>query len=188
MRWAGQAGHPAARPVFRRADELDQVRPRRPHRRGGLSGDHARPSRPWAERQAARSRKIIRTGSSLATCASWSRISAWRISTSAGFRSARGQRSKRWARACGRVARCSAARGSKGLRNWKRRKEFFRRGHRHVRRVQRGDPHWLSIQFMKSQKVDRVAAATTARKLRGRVHGLAPGLHHADAGRVRQRG
>ena len=23
--------------------------------------------------------------------------------------------------------------------------------------VQRGDPHWLSIQFMKSQKVDRVA-------------------------------
>jgi pimeloyl-ACP methyl ester carboxylesterase len=26
-------------------------------------------------------------------------------------------------------------------------------------RVQRGDPHWLSIQFMKSQGVDRVAAA-----------------------------
>ena len=25
--------------------------------------------------------------------------------------------------------------------------------------VQRGDPHWLSIQFMKSQKVDRIAAA-----------------------------
>ena len=25
--------------------------------------------------------------------------------------------------------------------------------------VQRGDPHWLSIQFMKSQKVDRVASA-----------------------------
>ena len=25
--------------------------------------------------------------------------------------------------------------------------------------VERGDPHWLSIQFMKSQKVDRVAAA-----------------------------
>ena len=25
--------------------------------------------------------------------------------------------------------------------------------------VQRGDPHWLSIQFMKSQGVDRVAAA-----------------------------
>ena len=23
----------------------------------------------------------------------------------------------------------------------------------------RGDPHWLSIQFMKSQKIDRVAAA-----------------------------
>ena len=26
-------------------------------------------------------------------------------------------------------------------------------------RVQRGDPHWLSIQFMKSQRIDRVAAA-----------------------------
>ena len=26
-------------------------------------------------------------------------------------------------------------------------------------KVQRGDPHWLSIQFMKSQGVDRVAAA-----------------------------
>jgi len=26
-------------------------------------------------------------------------------------------------------------------------------------KVQRGDPHWLSIQFMKSQRVDRVAAA-----------------------------
>ena len=26
-------------------------------------------------------------------------------------------------------------------------------------RVPRGDPHWLSIQFMKSQKIDRVAAA-----------------------------
>jgi pimeloyl-ACP methyl ester carboxylesterase len=25
--------------------------------------------------------------------------------------------------------------------------------------VKRGDPHWLSIQFMKSQKVDRVAAS-----------------------------
>jgi pimeloyl-ACP methyl ester carboxylesterase len=25
--------------------------------------------------------------------------------------------------------------------------------------VQRGDPHWLSVQFMKSQKIDRVAAA-----------------------------
>ncbi len=25
--------------------------------------------------------------------------------------------------------------------------------------VSRGDPHWLSIQFMKSQRVDRVAAA-----------------------------
>ena len=38
--------------------------------------------------------------------------------------------------------------------------------------VQRGDPHWLSIQFMKSQKIDRVAAGFP-RKLRGHLHGLA---------------
>jgi len=25
--------------------------------------------------------------------------------------------------------------------------------------IQRGDPHWLAIQFMKSQRVDRIAAA-----------------------------
>ena len=27
-----------------------------------------------------------------------------------------------------------------------------------INHVQRGDPHWLAIQFMKSQHVDRVAA------------------------------
>ena len=49
--------------------------------------------------------------------------------------------------------------GLEGLRNWKRRKEFFVEAIAMFDRVQRGDPHWLSIQFMKSQKVDRVAAA-----------------------------
>ena len=53
-------------------------------------------------------------------------------------------------------------------------------------RVPRGDPHWLSIQFMKSQKVDRVAAAPAAGELRRRVHRLAAGLHHADPGGVRR--
>ena len=48
--------------------------------------------------------------------------------------------------------------GLEGLRNWKRRKEFFVEAIAMFDRVQRGDPHWLSIQFMKSQKVDRVAA------------------------------
>jgi pimeloyl-ACP methyl ester carboxylesterase len=49
--------------------------------------------------------------------------------------------------------------GLEGLRNWKRRKTFFVEAIAMFDKVQRGDPHWLSIQFMKSQKVDRVAAA-----------------------------
>jgi pimeloyl-ACP methyl ester carboxylesterase len=49
--------------------------------------------------------------------------------------------------------------GLEGLANWKRRKTFFLEAIELFDRVQRGDPHWLSIQFMKSQSVDRVAAA-----------------------------
>jgi pimeloyl-ACP methyl ester carboxylesterase len=49
--------------------------------------------------------------------------------------------------------------GLEGLENWKRRKTFFFEAIAMFDRVQRGDPHWLSIQFMKSQGVDRVAAA-----------------------------
>jgi pimeloyl-ACP methyl ester carboxylesterase len=49
--------------------------------------------------------------------------------------------------------------GLEGRRNWKRRKEFFLEAIALFDTVQRGDPHWLSIQFMKSQGVDRVAAA-----------------------------
>jgi pimeloyl-ACP methyl ester carboxylesterase len=49
--------------------------------------------------------------------------------------------------------------GLEGLRNWQRRKDFFVDAIAMFDEVQRGDPHWLSIQFMKSQKVDRVAAA-----------------------------
>jgi pimeloyl-ACP methyl ester carboxylesterase len=49
--------------------------------------------------------------------------------------------------------------GLDGLRNWKRRKTFFLDAIAMFDHVQRGDPHWLSIQFMKSQGVDRIAAA-----------------------------
>jgi len=49
--------------------------------------------------------------------------------------------------------------GLEGLRNWKRRKTFFLEAIELFEKVQRGDPHWLSIQFMKSQKIDRIAAA-----------------------------
>ena len=48
--------------------------------------------------------------------------------------------------------------GLEGLRNWERRKTFFLEAIAMFDTVQRGDPHWLSIQFMKSQHVDRVAA------------------------------
>jgi pimeloyl-ACP methyl ester carboxylesterase len=48
--------------------------------------------------------------------------------------------------------------GLEGLRNWERRKLFFLEAIDLFDRVSRGDPHWLSIQFMKSQKVDLVAS------------------------------
>lgn len=48
--------------------------------------------------------------------------------------------------------------GLEGLRNWERRKTFFIEAIERFDEAQRGDPHWLSIQFMKSQKVDRTAA------------------------------
>jgi pimeloyl-ACP methyl ester carboxylesterase len=50
--------------------------------------------------------------------------------------------------------------GLEGLREWERRKHFFLEAiARFDDHVPRGDPDWLSIQFMKSQKVDRVASA-----------------------------
>jgi pimeloyl-ACP methyl ester carboxylesterase len=49
--------------------------------------------------------------------------------------------------------------GLEGLHTWKRRKTFFLEAIQMFDRVQRGDPHWLSIQFMKSQRIDRTAAA-----------------------------
>jgi pimeloyl-ACP methyl ester carboxylesterase len=48
--------------------------------------------------------------------------------------------------------------GLEGLRHWERRKHFFLEAIEQFDRVSRGDPHWLSIQFMKSQKIDRVSA------------------------------
>ena len=49
--------------------------------------------------------------------------------------------------------------GLEGLRHWERRKNFFLEAIELFDRVPRGDPHWLSIQFMKSQRIDRIAAA-----------------------------
>jgi pimeloyl-ACP methyl ester carboxylesterase len=56
--------------------------------------------------------------------------------------------------------------GLEGLRHWERRKHFFLDAIEQFDRVERGDPHWLSIQFMKSQKVDRVASALLLQSFR----------------------
>lgn len=48
--------------------------------------------------------------------------------------------------------------GLEGLKNWKRRKTFFLDAIAKFGAVTRGDPHWMTVQFMKSQKIDTVAA------------------------------
>lgn len=48
--------------------------------------------------------------------------------------------------------------GLQGLEGWARRKDFFLRVIEQFDTAPRGDQHWLAIQFMKSQKVDREAA------------------------------
>ena len=53
--------------------------------------------------------------------------------------------------------------GLEGLAGWQRRQEFFQEAIRLRDSAKRGDPHWLAIQFMKSQKVDPVAASNLLR-------------------------
>ncbi len=48
--------------------------------------------------------------------------------------------------------------GLAGLAGWQRRGEFFRRAIAEYETAKRGDDTWLSIQFMKTMKVDRIAA------------------------------
>lgn len=49
--------------------------------------------------------------------------------------------------------------GLAGLAGWKRRGQFFQRVIAEYETAKRGDDTWMSIQFMKTMKVDRVAAA-----------------------------
>ena len=51
-----------------------------------------------------------------------------------------------------------AGMGLRGLQNWGKRQAFFRDAIANFDSSARGDPHWLAIQFMKTMKVDRVAA------------------------------
>ena len=48
--------------------------------------------------------------------------------------------------------------GLAGLAGWQRRGEFFRRAIAEFETAKRGDDTWLSIQFMKTMQVDRIAA------------------------------
>ena len=51
-----------------------------------------------------------------------------------------------------------AGMGLEGLTGWLRRKDFFLEAIAKVDTSDRGDPHWLAIQFMKTMKVDLEAA------------------------------
>ncbi len=51
-----------------------------------------------------------------------------------------------------------AGMGLEGLTGWLRRKHFFIDAIANFESASRGDQHWLAIQFMKTMKVDRVAA------------------------------
>jgi pimeloyl-ACP methyl ester carboxylesterase len=48
--------------------------------------------------------------------------------------------------------------GLRGLQNWGKRQAFFHDAIANFDTSARGDPHWLAIQFMKTMKVDRIAA------------------------------
>ena len=51
-----------------------------------------------------------------------------------------------------------AGMGKEGLSDWNRRQAFFHEAIAQFHIAKRGDPWWMAIQFMKTMKVDRVAA------------------------------
>lgn len=63
-----------------------------------------------------------------------------------------------------------AGMGLEGLAGWERRSAFFIDAIDRFDEVPRGDPAWLAVQFMKTMKIDRVAA----RLLLGAVTDLSP--------------
>ena len=65
-----------------------------------------------------------------------------------------------------------AGMGLEGLTGWAKRRSFFQTAIDLRETAKRGDPHWLAIQFMKSQKIDPVAA----RLLLGTFEDTDPGL------------
>ena len=51
-----------------------------------------------------------------------------------------------------------AGMGIEGLSDWNRRQAFFHEAIAQLDLARRGDPWWMAIQFMKTMKIDRVAA------------------------------
>ncbi len=51
-----------------------------------------------------------------------------------------------------------AGMGLEGLTGWAQRLDFFLTAIERRDQVKRGDPHWMAVQFMKSQQIDAVAA------------------------------
>lgn len=49
--------------------------------------------------------------------------------------------------------------------NWEQRSAFFLHAIEHFHDTPRGDPHWLSIQFMRTMKIDLIAAELLLRSL-----------------------
>jgi pimeloyl-ACP methyl ester carboxylesterase len=64
-----------------------------------------------------------------------------------------------------------AGMGLDGLKGWKRRKKFFLEAIEVFDTASKGDPHWLAIQFMKTMKVDREAAALLLESFADSKHG-----------------
>ena len=58
-----------------------------------------------------------------------------------------------------------AGMGLRGILDWDRRQSFFRDAMANFETSKRGDPDWLAIQFMKTMKVDRAAAALVLQSL-----------------------
>ncbi len=56
-----------------------------------------------------------------------------------------------------------AGMGLEGLSDWNRRQAFFHEAIAQFDLAQRGDPWWMAIQFMKTMKVDRIAAGLLLR-------------------------
>lgn len=56
-----------------------------------------------------------------------------------------------------------AGMGLEGLSDWNRRQAFFHEAIAQFDIAQRGDPWWMAIQFMKTMKVDRIAAGLLLR-------------------------